>query len=107
MFHKNRLDNKDDAENLDLVISMYNQLHYSLNCSDTTRSLWFCSKDERNNFSVNYSGTNYFKSFRYKVKLLRNTAPDGRNEILKNAIAVSLNQLSNFWESLKIPLINC
>ena len=35
----------DDAENLDLLMSMYNLIEYSLNYSDTTVTLWFYSKD--------------------------------------------------------------
>ena len=33
----------DDAEDLNLVMTMYNLLKYSLECSDTTGSLWFYS----------------------------------------------------------------
>ena len=34
--------------------------------------------------------------------------PNQGTEILKNAtIAVPLNYLSNFWRSLKMPLVNC
>ena len=40
---------KNDAEGLNLVISMHNLLEYSLNYSDTTGSLWFYSKDETTN----------------------------------------------------------
>ena len=55
---------------------------------------------------------NNFKSFKYKAKLLSNTAaqpaPNAANRILKNAIiAVPLKYLSNFWGSLEMPLINC
>ena len=42
----------DDAENLDLVMLMYNLLEYSLNDSDITGSLWFYSRDEATNFDV-------------------------------------------------------
>ena len=35
----------DDAEDLDLVMSMYNLLEYSWNYSDTTGILWFYLKD--------------------------------------------------------------
>ena len=52
---------------------------------------------------------NNFKSFRYKAKLLGNTAAladNAANGILKNAtIAVPLKYLSNL--SLQMPLINC
>ena len=42
----------DDAENLDLVVSMYSLIEYSLNYSDTTDSSWFYSKDEATNFDA-------------------------------------------------------
>ena len=52
--------------------------------------------------------TNYFKSFKYKAKLFRNTVADGNNLILKIAtIALLLKYLSNFWQSLEMSLINC
>ena len=52
------------------------------------------------------------KSFKYKAKLLGNTAaqpaPNAANGIMKNAtIAVLLKYLSNFWRSLEMALINC
>ena len=42
----------DDAEDLDLVMPMYNLIEYSSNYSETTGSLWFYSKDEATNFNV-------------------------------------------------------
>ena len=35
---------KDDAEELDFVMPVYNLLEYSSNYSDTTGSLWFIRK---------------------------------------------------------------
>ena len=66
------------------------------------------SKDEATNFYVDIANDNKFKSFKYKAKLLRNTAVHGTNSILKNAtIPESLKYLSNFWRSVEMPLINC
>ena len=42
----------DDAENLHLVMSMYNLIEYSSNYSETTRSVWFYAKDEATNFNA-------------------------------------------------------
>ena len=43
-----------------------------------------------------------------KAKLLENTDADGANGILNTAkIVVPLKNLSNFWRSLEMPLINC
>ena len=52
----------DDAEDLDLVIPMYNLIEYSSNYSETTESLWFYSKDEGTNFNADIAHTNNFKS---------------------------------------------
>ena len=96
----------DDAKNLDFVMPMYNLIEYSPHYSETTGSLWFYSKDEAIDFNAVTENTHYFKSFKYKVKLLENT--DNANRILRNAtIAVLLKYLSNFWRSIKMPLINC
>ena len=52
---------KDHAEDLDLVMLMYNLLEYSSNYSDRTVSLWFLSKDVANHFNANIANTNAFK----------------------------------------------
>ena len=40
----------DDAEDIDLVMTMYNLTEYSSNHSETRGSLWFHSKDEAGSF---------------------------------------------------------
>ena len=80
---------------------MYNLVEYSLNYSETTRSLWFYSKDDATNFNADIANDNNFKSFKYKAKLFGNTvaqpAPNQANGILKNAtFAVPLKYISNF-----------
>ena len=89
----------DDAEDFNLVMSMYNLIEYS---SDY-------SKDEATNLMQILLITIIFM---YKAKLLENiVAHDAQNQangILKNAtLAVPLKYLSNFWRSLEMPLINC
>ena len=42
----------DDAEDLDLVMAMYNLIEYSSNYIDTTGTLWFYSKDEATNINL-------------------------------------------------------
>ena len=87
---------------------MNNLIEYSSNYPETTGSLWLHSKDEAINFYVNIANNDNFKSFKYKAKLLGNTAADGANGILRNAaIAIPLKYLSCFWRSLEMPLINC
>ena len=61
---------------------------------------------------MNIFSDNNFKSSKYKVKLLGNTAAQPAsnvgNGILKNATtAIPLKYLSNLWGSLAVPLINC
>ena len=101
----------DDAEDLDLVMPMYDLLEYSSNYSDTTGSVWFNYKDEASNFNNDIVNNNNFKSFKYKVKLLGNTvaqlAPNQANGILKTTtIYVASKYPSNFWRSLEMALIN-
>ena len=88
----------DNAEDLDLVMSMYNLIESSL----------FYSEDEATDSNADIVNTNDFKSSRYKAKFLGNTeaqpTPNEANGILKKG--VQLRYLSNFWRSLKMPLIN-
>ena len=46
---------------------MYNLIEQSSNYSETTGSVWFYSKDEPNNFNLDVSNTNHFKSFDCKL----------------------------------------
>ena len=67
-------------------------MEYSLNYSEITRSLWFYSKDQAKNFNVDIVSIDNFKSFKYKTKLLGNTAADRVNGILRHtAIVMSLS----------------
>ena len=50
----------DDAEDLDLVMLMYDLTEYSSNYSKTTRSLWFSSKDEATGCNNDIANTNHF-----------------------------------------------
>ena len=69
----------DDAENLDLVMSVYNLIEYSSHYSETTESLWFYSKDEATDFNADIANNDNFKSC--KVKMLENTfVQPGANE---------------------------
>ena len=80
---------------------MYSLLECSLNCSDTTGSLWFYSKDEIINFNADIANNAAFKFCKYEIKLLEDTvaqsAPDNGDGILKNAtIAIPVKYVSNF-----------
>ena len=98
----------DTAENLDIIMPMYNLIECSDNYSDTSGSLWQFKRDEspvRNTGNPENISTNNSLSFKYKSSILEKPDADG---ILKNAkIAVSLKYLSKFWQSLEMALINC
>ena len=70
----------DNAEDLDLVMSLYNLMEHSSSYSETRGSLWFYSKDEATKFNDKIENAANFKSFKHKAKLLGNTvaqtAPD-------------------------------
>ena len=50
----------DDAENLDLVMPMYNLIGYISNYSKTMGSLWFYSKEEATDFGTDIANDNNF-----------------------------------------------
>ena len=60
----------DDAEDLDLIMPVYNLIEYSSNYSETTGSLLFSSKDEPSDFNAGIAIVNDFTSFMFKAKLL-------------------------------------
>ena len=98
-----------NAEDLDVVMPMYNLLEYSKNYSKATGSLWNYYRDEPNS-GIN-CGINHLimgsKSFDYKANFIEGGVT--QNSLTKNdvKIVVPLKYLSNFWRSLSIPLINC
>ena len=100
----------DNAEDLDIVMPMYNLLEYSKNYRKATGSFWNYYRDEPNsgigdeNNNVNFSVKDS-KSFDYKRSIA------GKLEgisITKDAeIVVTLKYWSNFGRILDMPLINC
>ena len=100
----------DNAEDLDVVMPMYNLLDYSKSYSKTTRSLWNYYRDEPNSGlggadnNINYSIKDS-KSFDYKTSITGKL--EGNNTEKEVEIVVPLKYLSNFWRTLDIPLINC
>ena len=89
----------DNAEDLDVVMPMYNLLEYSKNYRKTTGSLWNYYRDEPSNPLSSNS-----ESFKYKTSIVGKTPQN--NDSLTNAKSVILlKHLSNFWSSLDIPLI--
>ena len=89
----------DNAEDLDIVILIYDLLEYSHNYSMTSGSLWNYYKDEvngaanENDAANNKMNNKTSKSSEYKTKLVRNTSS---NNSRLNAVVVPLKYLSDF-----------
>ena len=94
----------DYANFLNITMPMYNLIEYSDNYSDTSGSLWDFKRDEIDN-NANVTNDNNAPSFKYKANIIGNTENNGAKYGVK--IAVPLKNLSNFWRSLEMPLINC
>ena len=110
----------EDANDLDIVIPMYNLLEYSKNYRKTIGSLYNNYRDELsddaddNNFdNIKVVNSNTFK---YKNKITGNTynvdaGVDGydvnKNGKQEKELAIPLKYLGNFWRALNIPLISC
>ena len=99
----------DNAEDLDIVMPMYNLLECSKNHKKTTGSLWNYYRDQPSN----HLSTNS-ESFKYKTSITGNTYNVGddqvgydANKVGKNEteVVIPLKHLSNFWRTLDKPLI--
>ena len=102
----------DTAENLDIVMPMYNLIEYSDNYQDSLAALYQYKRDEPPEADAVVDLTANNSDFlKYKIKLLGNVAEvagDGAGIRRLNVKAVvSLKYLSNFFRSLEMPLINC
>ena len=122
----------EDADDLDIVMPMYNLLEYSKNYRKTIGSLYNYYRDELNDDAVNnnFANNNVVSSntFNYNHKIIGNTynvdstiVPAGgggarvanpdydANKSGKKSIelAIPLKYLGNFWRVLNIPLISC
>ena len=89
----------DNAQDIDIVMPMYNLIECSDNYSKTSENLWQYYKDDPNN---NIADS---KSFKFKVKITGEILGDGNAKDVE--IIVPLKYLSNFWRTLEMPLINC
>ena len=110
----------EDADDLDIVMPMYNLLEYSKNYRKTTGSLCNNYRDELNddvNLN-NFANNNVVSSnvFKYKTKITGNTynieageAGYDANKVgtEKVELAIPLKYLGNFWRALNMPLISC
>ena len=93
----------DNAEDLDVVMPVYNLLEYSKNYRKTTGSLWNYYRDKSRDPLPSNS-----KSFKYKTSITGNTynlgigdagydaSKVGKNE---TEVVIPLKHLSNFWKT--------
>ena len=103
------------ADNLDLIMNMYNLIEYSDNYSDFTASSYHYKRQEQNydpahNEDIVDLTVVGSSSFKYKAGLLKTLAVGdivNNNVVWKNAqIIVPLKYISSFFRSLELPLIN-
>ena len=100
----------DTAENLDIVMPMYNLIEYSDNYQDSSATLYQYKRDEppEDDAVADLTADN---SLKYKIKLLGNVtevAGDAAGVRRLNVkVVVPLKYLSNLFRSLEMPLINC
>ena len=121
----------EDADDLDIVMPMYNLLEYSKNYRKTIGSFYNYYRDDLSddNDNDNFGNIKVVNSeaFKYKNKIIGNmynvdstrvpAAGDARERnpdyIANNSgkksteLAIPLKYLGNFWRALNIPLISC
>ena len=105
-------ENIETAENVDIIMPMYNLIEYTDNHADSSGSLYQFKRDEsltNDNGNPNNVALNNSTSFKYKTSILgKGDDADGNDRSLKNIkLVVPLKYLSNFFKSLEMPLINC
>ena len=98
----------EDADDLDIVMPMYNLLEYSKNYRKTIGSLYNYYRDELSDDADNNQFNNIkvvnSNTFKYKNKIIDNTNIQGTKDI---ELAIPLKYLGNFWRALNMPLISC
>ena len=108
----------EDADDLHMVMSMYNLLEYSKNYRKTIGSLYNYYRDELSNDADDNNFDNIkvvnSNTFKYKNKIIDNkynvnAGADGydvnKNGMQEVELAIPLKYLGNFWRALNIPLI--
>ena len=93
----------EKAEDLDIVMPMYNLLEYSDNYQDSTGSLYQFKRDEPPDENADVA--NNTSSLVYKSKLISGTDDD--NNVNNVKLVVPLKYVSSFFRSLEMPLVNC
>ena len=102
-----------NAEDIDIIMPMYNLLEYSQNYSMTSENLWNYHRDQIVNINDNASDG---KSFKYKRKIVGKIPARPANERVANRpalltlnaeVTIPLKYFSNFWRFFDLPLIKC
>ena len=102
----------DNAEDLDIVIPMYNLLEYSKSYEKNSGSLFNYYRNEPKDHTIGDSDNainisiRNSKSFDYKTEIA-GSLDAGELEKEDVEIAIPLKYLGNSWRSFDIPLINC
>ena len=98
----------DTAENLDITVPMYNLIEYSDNYQDSSATLYQYKRDEppEDDAVADLTADNS-SSFKYKISLLGNPVVANNIARINVKVVVPLKNLSNFFRSLEMPLINC
>ena len=98
----------DTAENLDIVMPMYNLIEYSDNYEDSSATLYQDKRDEppEDDAIADLTADNS-SSFKYKVSLLGNPVVANNIARINVKVVIPLKYLTNFFRSLEMPLINC
>ena len=98
----------DTAENLDMVMPMYNLIECSDNYQDSSAALYQYKRDEPPEADAVADLTaNNSSSFKYKINLLGDPVHAGGAARRNVKVIVPFKYLSNFFRSLEMPLINC
>ena len=97
----------DTAENLDIVMAMYNLIEYSDNYQDSSATLYQYKRDESPDALADNFTRDNSNSFKYKVELLGDPVHAGGIARRNVKVVVPLKYLHNFFRLLEMPLINC
>ena len=98
----------DEANNIYIVLPIYNLIECSDNYSDTSWSLWQFKRDEvrNNNAGLSIDNSQSFKNEAAFVGKTVNAVHNTNTPVKNTKIVFLLKYFSNFWRSLKMPLIN-
>ena len=99
----------DNAEDIDIVVSIYNLIEYSDAYSKASESVWRYYRDEpaldnNNNIADFHAADNSSYSFKFQQKITGQTENSETKDV---EVMLPLKYLSNFWKTLDMPLIDC